>query len=80
MYNRKLLISIALEEEKFSKAFHGSPYACMITRMSDGIILETNKSFTSLTGYEKSEAFGKTTFELRLWNDTEDQVNDDHGG
>jgi PAS domain S-box-containing protein len=73
MFNKKLLMTIALEEEKFSKAFHSSPYAIVITRISDGEILEINQRFATLTGYEKAEALGKTTLGLRLWKDTEDR-------
>jgi PAS domain S-box-containing protein len=74
MFNKKLLVSIATEEEKFSRAFHNSPYASLITRVRDGEILEINTSFTALTGYGRDEASGKTTLELGLWNDAEDRL------
>jgi PAS domain S-box-containing protein len=74
MFNKKLLMGIALEEEKFSKAFHNSSYPSLITRISDGKIIELNKSFTSLTGYEKTEALGMTTHDLCLWIDTDDRL------
>jgi hypothetical protein len=46
MYNRSLLFEIATQEEKFSKAFNSSPYAFLITRYTDGTILEVNRGFT----------------------------------
>ena len=67
MYNRSLLFKIAAQEEKFSKAFDSSPYAFLITRYSDGTILEVNRGFTGMTGYRHDEALGRTTGELQLW-------------
>jgi PAS domain-containing protein len=60
MYNRWLLFGIATQEEKFSKAFDSSPYAFLITRYSDGKILEVNRGFTKMTGYSYEDAIGKT--------------------
>ena len=67
MYNRSLLYQIASQEEKFSKAFNSSPYAFLITRYSDGTILEVNRGFTRMTGYSYDEAIGRTTSRLNLW-------------
>jgi len=67
MYNRWLLFGIATQEEKFSNAFDSSPYAFLITRYSDGKILEVNRGFTKMTGYSYEDAIGKTTSHLHLW-------------
>lgn len=67
MVNRRLLMEIKSQEEKFTKAFHSSPYAILITRNSDGLIIDVNRGFEEITGYESSEAIGKTTLGLRLW-------------
>jgi PAS domain S-box-containing protein len=67
MYNQQLLSDISSQEEKFSKAFHSSPYAVMLTRLSDGKIYEVNDGFLNITGYDYSEVLGKTTLELNLW-------------
>ncbi len=67
MYNRSLLFEIATQEEKFAKAFNSSPYAFLITRYSDGTILEVNRGFTVMTGYTYDEAIGRTTSQLHLW-------------
>jgi len=42
MVNKRLLLEIQTQEEKFSKAFHGSPYAVTLTRLSDGKVIEVN--------------------------------------
>lgn len=67
MVNRRLLIKIQAQEEKFSKAFHSSPYAILLTRMSDGKIFEVNDGFTAFSGYTGVEVLGQTTGGLALW-------------
>ncbi len=56
-------------EEKFAAAFQASPDLMMITRLSDGLLLEINGGFTRLLGYEREETIGKTTAELSIWAD-----------
>jgi PAS domain S-box-containing protein len=74
MFNKRLLVDIKMGEEKFSKAFHSSPYAITITRMSDGQIIEVNDAFFNITGYQLADIRGKTTPALHLWNKDEDRA------
>ena len=74
MYNQSLLFEIATQEEKFSKAFDSSPYAFLITRYTDGTILEVNRGFTVMTGYSYDEAIGRTTGHLHLWISDSDRT------
>lgn len=74
MYNRSLLFKMATQEEKFAKAFNSSPYAFVITRYSDGKILEVNRGFTGITGYSHEEAIGRTTSHLQLWISDSDRT------
>jgi PAS domain S-box-containing protein len=67
----KLLIKES--EEKFSKAFNNSPVLSAITRMSDGLIIETNKAFLDVLEFKKEEILGKTTTDLNLYNNPEDR-------
>jgi PAS domain S-box-containing protein len=73
MVNARLLLDIRTQEAKYSKAFRSSPYALALIRLSDGRILEVNDGFTTITGYQRSEALGKTTTDLRLWAREEDR-------
>lgn len=73
MFNKRLLLIINAEEEKFKKIFHLSPYAVIISRPNDGKILEINNGFSLLTGYSGSEVFGKTTLELNFWENIGDR-------
>ena len=74
MFNKRLLMEIETQEEKFSKAFHSSPYAITITRFADGKIIEVNKGFFSITGYEAADLSDKTTLALHLWDKDEDRA------
>jgi PAS domain S-box-containing protein len=67
MINRRLIVDVKLQEEKFIKAFHSSPYGILISRLSDGLILDMNRGFEKITGYLASEAVGRTTLDLQLW-------------
>lgn len=60
-------------EEKFSKAFQSSPYAIIISRPADGLILDVNEGFERISGYRAGEAVGKTAIDLHLWADENDR-------
>ncbi|MFM8442667.1 MAG: PAS domain S-box protein, partial [Methylococcus sp.] len=60
-------------ELKFSLAFQTSPSAILITRQSDGKILEVNPAFEALSGYPRQDALGKTTLELGMWVDVQER-------
>jgi two-component system cell cycle sensor histidine kinase/response regulator CckA len=54
-------------EDKFAKAFHSSPDAFVISRTDDGMIIEVNEGFMSLTGHTREEVIGKTASSINLW-------------
>ncbi|GAA6131335.1 EAL domain-containing protein [Halopseudomonas sabulinigri] len=64
---------LELSEQKFSSAFHASPDGLLITRRSDGMLLDVNDGFTRITGYSRQAALGKSTLDLGLWSDTADR-------
>ncbi len=68
MVNSRLLRGLQIQEAKFSKAFQSSPYALLLTRLTDGRICEVNDQFLKLSGYQRTEVIGRTTAELDLWN------------
>jgi PAS domain S-box-containing protein len=61
-------------EERFAKAFEASPLALTITSLKTGRLLEVNETFTSLSGYAREEAVGRTTLELGLWAEPTDRA------
>ncbi len=62
-------------EEKFSKAFHGSPDSININRYEDGVNLEINEGFTRITGYTEADVLGRssTPGDLGIWVDQADR-------
>ena len=70
----RALASLRQSEQLFSQAFHASPDPVMICRAHDGRIINVNKSFIRLTGYEPSEVIGHIHNEMMLWTDEKDGV------
>lgn len=66
---RRSEMALRRSEDKFSRAFHTSPDAISITRLSDGQYIEVNDGFTRLMGFSAAEVLGKTSQELGLWVD-----------
>jgi len=65
--------SMRESEERFAKAFRASPDSLVISRIADGVVLEVNDSFVSLSGYTRDEIVGKSTLRLGLYNDPVDR-------
>lgn len=74
MVNQRLLFQVQVQEEKFAKAFHSSPYAVTLTRLSDGLILEVNRGFCAITGFSSAEVVNRTMPELRIWESDADRA------
>jgi PAS domain S-box-containing protein len=69
----------AEEELKNSKellelSFKISPDIAIITRLSDGLIVDINERFVTLSEYKREEAIGKTTPELNLYENIENRT------
>src|SRR5262245_7748349 len=60
-------------EERFAKAFQASPDALVISRIADGVILEVNDSFVSMSGYARDDLIGRSTVPLGLYADPADR-------
>lgn len=60
-------------EEIFTKIFQATPNVVVISRMSDGMLLEVNPGFEAVTGYSRMEAVGHSTLELELWAEVADR-------
>ena len=68
---QKMQEELRSSEEKFSKAFHASPMALIIQRVSDKKYADVNEGFTRITGYTHEEALEHTINELNLYPDKE---------
>ena len=58
---------LRLSEDKFAKAFHGTPDAMLISRLSDGCVVEVNEGFVRMSGSTREEVLGSSTIALDLW-------------
>jgi two-component system, cell cycle sensor histidine kinase and response regulator CckA len=61
-------------EDKFTKVFMMTPDGIAITRIEDGLIIDTNIGFVEISGWERSETLGRTSLELNLWVDPDDRA------
>jgi PAS domain S-box-containing protein len=62
-----------LLEAKLAAAFWATPDAISIARLTDGRLVEINDAWSTLTGYARGRALGRTTVELALWADEQDR-------
>lgn len=60
-------------EERFRLTFQTSPDAININRLIDGLYVDINAGFTSLTGYSREEVIGRKSTDLDIWHDLGDR-------
>jgi PAS domain S-box-containing protein len=60
-------------EARFATVFHASPENIVITRFSDGCIVDANESFCAQMGLPHEEIIGKTSLEANFWANPEDR-------
>jgi PAS domain S-box-containing protein len=66
--------AVKKSEEKFAKAFRGSPMALTLTSAKDHRYLDINQTFERLTGWRRDEAIGRTPFDIGIWVDPTDRL------
>jgi PAS domain S-box-containing protein len=59
--------SLALSEERFSKAFHESPLPCGIQNFSNKRFVDVNQRLAGIIGLEPAAILGRSPEELSLW-------------
>ncbi|MEB3734804.1 PAS domain S-box protein [Halopseudomonas pachastrellae] len=62
-----------MSEQKFSRAFPRLPDGLLITRSSDGMLLDVNDGFCLITGYSRERALGQSTQALQIWRNADDR-------
>ncbi|MGE4071626.1 MAG: putative bifunctional diguanylate cyclase/phosphodiesterase [Lysobacterales bacterium] len=66
--------AISSLEERFAKIFQTSPDPMLISRKSDGRIVEVNDAWVAVFGYQRSECVGMTGPDLGLWVEPSDRA------
>jgi PAS domain S-box-containing protein len=61
-------------EERFLHAFQASPVAKIISRRSDGCILDANERFLQMLDHRREDVVGKTSLEIGMWENTADRA------
>lgn len=58
----------------FQYAFRASPVPMIITRLSDGLILDANPAFSRWSGYDVEGLFCKEAMDPKFWDNDDDRV------
>lgn len=53
--------------EKFARVFHASPNWIVITRLSDGVVIDANEGFERISGHSRKAAIGHPIGLLNVW-------------
>lgn len=61
--------ALRASEERFSTIFNTSPIGIVISRMTDGKVIDVNPIVTELLGYRREELINHSTVELNVWED-----------
>ncbi len=61
-------------KEYFELMFNTNPDVALVTRLSDGVIIDANDGLTNLSGYSRDEAIGKSVVELGLYENETDRL------
>jgi PAS domain S-box-containing protein len=65
--------AVTQSEEKFSSIFHNNPVLMVISRLSDGRIVDANPAFLERMGYHRDEVIGRRSTEMDFWADPLDR-------
>ncbi len=74
LVNEKVSEELRISKEHFELLFNTIPDPVTLTRLSDGLILNANRSFYDLFNFDKT-VIGKKTPELNIWADVRQREN-----
>lgn len=64
----------ATSDDRFARVFHASPDWIVITRLSDGMIVDANRGFEAISGYRAEDVLGHTMAQFKVWAHAEQRV------
>jgi PAS domain S-box-containing protein len=73
MVNQRSSTEMREAKEHFDLIFHNSLDAVLITRLNDGIIVNANEGFSTLSGYLLDETVGKSTLTINIFKNPVDR-------
>lgn len=73
MLNQRLNAEMREAKEHFELIFNTSPDAALITRLTDGVVVNINEGFTVLSGFTRRETIGKSSLDIDIWEDPADR-------
>ena len=59
-------IQLHNSEERYRNVFQSGPNTAVISRLSDGVIIDANQAFLESTGFERNEVIGRTVLDLGI--------------
>jgi two-component system, cell cycle sensor histidine kinase and response regulator CckA len=62
------------KEQAFFKLFHSSSNMVIVTRATDGQIIDVNERLAAFLGYRREELIGQSTFDIGVWDTPEDRA------
>jgi PAS domain S-box-containing protein len=72
---RKRAVDVLREsEERFAKAFRANPQPMSLTTVPEGLYIDVNESFLTMSGYSREEVIGHTAVELNVWETGDDRT------
>jgi len=74
MLNQRLNAETNEAKTHFEQVFNTSPDAVLITRLSDGLLVDCNESFTKILGFSKDDIRDKSTLDIHLWKKFSDRI------
>jgi PAS domain S-box-containing protein len=54
-------------DDRFARVFHASPDWIVITRLSDGLIVDVNQGFVTISGFAARDVLGHHMSEFNVW-------------
>ena len=66
--------ALRLSEERFAKAFQGSPHPVVITELDTGRVVDMNGAASQMLGYRKEVVVKETTLQIGLWDSVDERA------
>jgi diguanylate cyclase (GGDEF)-like protein/PAS domain S-box-containing protein len=65
--------AVRASEERYRTVFDTSPTSIIVGRLSDGFVIDTNKTYLDLSGFERDQVIGHKTTEIGFWRNAADR-------